>query len=166
MTQVYLSLGANIDREYNLAGGLTALAKQLGKLELSPVYESEAVGFDGPPFLNFVVGFDTDLSVAELVTFFHQVEADHGRVRGKKCLSSRTLDIDILTYGNACGCVDGVSLPRAEIVKYAFVLRPLRDLAPDALHPACHQSYAELWRALDTTEQALWQVPFDWQPPA
>lgn len=166
MSRVYLSLGSNIDREHNLASGLTRLAATLGTLTLSPVYESAAVGFAGPAFLNLVVAFDTDWPVGQLAHFFHQVEAEHGRVRGKKKLASRTLDIDILTYDDLTGLVDGVSLPRAEIVRYAFVLRPLCDLAADELHPSLHQSYAQLWADTDFSDQPLQPVEFVWAPPS
>src|SRR3546814_16284266 len=103
MSRVYLSLGSNIDREHNLVSGLNRLADVLGSLRLSPVYESAAVGFDGPPFLNLVVAFDSDSSVGELATFFHQVEADHGSVRGQNKLASRPTDIDLLPYGQNVG---------------------------------------------------------------
>jgi 2-amino-4-hydroxy-6-hydroxymethyldihydropteridine diphosphokinase len=52
-------------------------------------------------------------------------------------------------------------LPRGEILRYAFVLQPLADLAPDLLHPVTGQSYAELWQQFDKTEQLLWQVQMD-----
>lgn len=165
MTCVYLSLGSNIDREHNLASGLTSLARQLGELQLSPVYESESVGFDGANFLNLVVAFDSELPVAELTQRFHRIEADHGRVRGEKRFASRTLDIDILTYGDACGHIDGVELPRDEITRYAFVLKPLVDLAADEQHPALRQSYRQLLAEADFDKQPLWRVPFAWQPP-
>jgi 2-amino-4-hydroxy-6-hydroxymethyldihydropteridine diphosphokinase len=164
MTRVYLSLGSNIDREYNLAGGLNALACKLGHLTLSQVYESEAVGFDGAPFLNLVVTFETTRKVRDLVAFFHQVEADHGRVRGKKRCASRTLDIDILTYGDVVGEVDGVILPRNEILRYAFVLKPLCDLAGDEKHPVLHKTYCQLLTEADFSEQPLWPVDFHWPP--
>lgn len=165
MKRVYLSLGSNIDREHNLASGLDRLAASLGALMLSPVYESVAVGFDGPPFFNLVAAFDSDRPVGELAAFFHQVEAEHGRVRGKKKLASRTLDIDILTYGQLVGEIDGVRLPRDEILKYAFVLQPLCDLAADEQHPQLHRSYQELLATSNFADQPLWQVAFHWVSP-
>ena len=143
-TQVYLSLGSNIDREHNIRSGLDALEAVFGELEISPVYESEAVGFDGDAFFNLVVGIRTAMTVAELTTCLKDMERDHGRVRGEKKFSSRTLDIDILTYGDAVGIIDGVQLPRDEIFKHAFVLKPLVDLALplNAEHPS------NLWEEL------------------
>src|SRR3546814_16607325 len=106
MCRLNRSFGSNMLRTHTLVSGLNRSVDVLGSLRLSPVYESAAVGFDGPPFLNLVVAFDSDSSVGELATFFHQVEADHGRVRGKKKLASRTLDIDILTSGQEVGRVE------------------------------------------------------------
>lgn len=162
MTRVYLSLGSNIDREHNICGGLDALAAHFGDVLLSPVYESEAVGFDGEPFLNLVAAIDTALPVGELSDVLRAVESAHGRVRGDKKFSSRTLDIDILTYGADVGLVDGIELPRDEILKHAFVLQPLADLAPDERHPVSGQPYAELLAQADFSRQKLWQVPFRW----
>ncbi|MCC1496649.1 2-amino-4-hydroxy-6-hydroxymethyldihydropteridine diphosphokinase [Alcanivorax sp. 1008] len=162
MTRVYLSFGSNIDRERNIRSGLDALAQHFSQLILSPVYESAAVGFDGEPFLNLVVAIDTDLAVGDLSSLLRAIEADHGRTRGEKKFASRTLDIDILTYGDRVGLIDGVELPRDEILKHAFVLKPLADIAPAELHPVRGSSYTALLAGKDFSAQSLWQVPFIW----
>lgn len=161
MTRVYLSLGSNIDREHNLRSALQALRQAFGELTLSPVYESAAVGFSGAPFFNLVVAINTGLPVADLAVMLRAIEASHGRVRGQKKYASRTLDIDILTYGEAVGVIDGVQLPRDEILKYAFVLRPLADLAPHERHPEIGKSYASLLAEIDFSSQPLRDVA--WQ---
>ncbi|MBW0148666.1 2-amino-4-hydroxy-6-hydroxymethyldihydropteridine diphosphokinase [Marinobacter arenosus] len=160
--RVYISIGSNIDRNHYVSAALDALAEWFGDLIISPVYESEAVGFDGSPFLNLVVGVTTSLPVGELSRRFKQLEADNGRRRDVPKFSARTLDLDILTYGDQVGQIDGVELPRGEILKNAFVLRPLADIAPDAVHPVCGRSYKELWRDYHTG-QKLWPVDFTWQ---
>lgn len=162
MTRVYLSFGSNIDREHNIRSGLDALARHFPQLVLSPVYESSAVGFDGEAFLNLVVAIDTELSVGELSAMLRAIEADHGRTRGEKKFASRTLDIDILTYGDAVGVIDGVELPRDEILKHAFVLKPLVDIAAEEKHPLLKKSYAELLAGKDFSSQSLWKVSFSW----
>ncbi|KMQ73443.1 2-amino-4-hydroxy-6-hydroxymethyldihydropteridine diphosphokinase [Marinobacter subterrani] len=162
VARVYISIGSNVDRERYVTAALDALAAWFQKLTISPVYDSEAVGFDGSPFLNLVVGVDTDLSVAELSRRFKQLEADNGRRRDVPKFSARTLDLDILTYGDAVGRVDGVELPRGEILKNAFVLRPLADIAPDDVHPVCGKAYGQLWREY-STGQKLRPVDFNWQ---
>lgn len=161
MARVLLSLGSNINREKNIGGGLQALRTHFSHVQCSPVYESESVGFEGDAFYNLVALIHTDKAVAELFTLLHEIEDSHGRVRGGERFSSRTLDIDILTYDQQTGCVDGVRLPRDEILKNAFVLLPMADLVPDELHPLEQKSYRELWQAFDKSKQKLWQVAFN-----
>lgn len=163
MPRVYLSLGSNVDRERNIRSALDALRRRYGALVVSPVYESEAVGFKGDHFLNLVVGIDTDDTVGTVAAIMRAIEDEHGRVRGGPRWSARTLDIDILTYGDATGIIDGVELPRDEIVRHAFVLLPLRDIAADDICPGTATTYAELWRAFPAEQklaQKLWRVAF------
>ncbi|MDC0664001.1 2-amino-4-hydroxy-6-hydroxymethyldihydropteridine diphosphokinase [Marinobacter sp. SS21] len=159
---VYLSIGSNIDREHYVCAALDALADRFGELNISSVYESEAVGFDGEPFLNLVVGIQTAMPVAQLSRNLKQIESDNGRRRNVARFSPRTLDLDILTYGDSAGCIDGVELPRGEILKNAFVLQPLAEVAPADRHPLTGQSYGALWRAY-RSDQKLWVVPFRWR---
>ena len=162
MATVYLSLGSNIDRERNLCAGLDALVAAFGDLRMSQVYESEAVGFDGDNFYNLVAAIETDLSVGELALQLRNIEDANGRVRSGPKFSARTLDIDILTYDDLSGEVDGVKLPRGEILKNAFVLLPFSELAPDTEHPVERKTYQQLWDDYDQVSQKLWSVIFDW----
>ena len=161
MTRVYLSLGSNIDRENHIKAGLDALAREFGLLTLSPVYESESVGFDGDAFYNLVVAIESELSVGELNAIMKKIEDSNGRSRQGPRFSARTLDIDILLVGDLCGEFDGVSLPRDEIEKNAFVLLPLVDIAAKEKHPLLAISYDDMWKAYKK-EQKLWQVAFEW----
>lgn len=163
MSVVYVSIGSNIDRYQHITASLDTLCRHFGELVISPVYESEAVGFEGDHFLNLVVAFESELSVAELSKLLRVIEHENGRRRDGPKFSSRTLDIDILTFGSAVGFVDGVDLPRGEIIENAFVLRPLADIAADELHPKLKKSYGELWAAYDQASQKLWPVDFTWQ---
>lgn len=158
MARVYLSLGSNIDRHRHIRNALHALSALFGHLVLSTVYESEAVGFEGDPFYNLVVGLDTDLSIAQLQAEIKRIEDENGRERGGPKYSSRTLDIDILTYGDFVGVESGVELPRDEITKNAFVLLPLSEIAADEEHPQLHRTYRSLWESYDKSSQKLWAV--------
>ncbi len=162
MTQVYLSLGSNLSREKNIIAGLDALAQQFGELQISRVYESESVGFKGSRFFNLVVGITTDKTIATLSETLKKIEDDNGRLRTGPKYSPRTLDIDILTYDNFIGVEAGVELPRGEILENAFVLLPLSELAPNAVHPICQKSYANLWQVYDKNAQSLWPIFFEW----
>ncbi len=164
MTRVYVSIGSNIQRTQHINACLDALHGRFAPLTLSPVYESESVGFAGDNFYNLVVGFDTRLSVAALAQVLRNIEEANQRKRSGPRFSARTLDIDILTYGNAIGEVDGVQLPRPEIVENAFVLLPLADIAGEEQHPSRRQTYRRLWQDYDQTRQKLWPITFPWQP--
>ncbi len=163
MTQVFLSLGSNIRRHEHIAAGLDALYVRFGSLRVSSVYESKSVGFDGSNFFNLVVGIDTDLGIAALSESLKKIEDDNGRCRQGPKFSPRTLDIDILVYGDFVGVEAGINLPRAEITQNAFVLLPLAEIAGDQRHPSLRQSYASLWQAYDKQSQSLWPVDFVWQ---
>ncbi|ROS01670.1 2-amino-4-hydroxy-6-hydroxymethyldihydropteridine diphosphokinase [Sinobacterium caligoides] len=162
MAQIYVSIGSNIHRHRYITAALDALADRFGELQISPIYESEAVGFDGENFYNLVAGFSTGLSVASLVSVCRAIEDANGRLRTGPKFSARTLDIDILTVDDAVGEVDGVVLPRAEILSNAFVLQPLFDIAPEVAHPADGRSYRQLWQAYNS-EQKLWAIDFEWR---
>lgn len=166
VVDVALSLGSNIDRYRHISGALDALAEAFGELLCSPVYESESVGFDGSPFLNSVVLIRTAQPLAEIVRLLKRIEDDHGRNRSGPKFSPRTLDIDVLTYGEVVGELDGIELPRAETAENAFVLKPMADILPDTLLPGSDKSYAELWADYPKDRQKLWPVAFQWRDQA
>lgn len=163
MTAIYLSLGSNVDRHNNITAALDALANLFGELQISSVYESKSVGFDGSNFFNLVVGADTTLSITELSETLKRVEDDNGRKRNGSKFSPRTLDVDILTYGDFVGVENGIELPRAEITKNAFVLLPLAEIASTVLHPKLQKTYQDIWQEYDQASQALWVIDFDWR---
>ncbi len=160
MPQVWLSLGSNIDRERNIRSAVDALRETWGALMISRIYESEAVGCTGGRFFNLVVGFETDVPVAELGVRLRAIEDAHGRKRGADKFAPRTLDIDLLTYGDAVVRDGTLELPREEIVRYAFVLKPLAELAGDQLHPTAGRTYGALWNAFNAAGQTIWPAEF------
>lgn len=162
MAKVFVSIGSNENREANICGGLDALQATVEELRLSPVYESDAVGFDGAPFYNLVAEFNTTLELEELNQTLKSIEDQHGRCREAGSLG-RTLDIDILTFDNLIGDFSGIQLPRAEVLVNAFVLRPLAELAPKSRHPESGETYQDLWRDFDKEKQLLIAVDFQWQ---
>jgi 2-amino-4-hydroxy-6-hydroxymethyldihydropteridine diphosphokinase len=139
---------------------------------ISPVYETDAVGFDGDAFYNLVVGIETDQTVAEIRQTLRAIEDARGRLRESEKFAPRTLDLDLLTWGDAVGVVDGYELPRDEILKYAFVLAPLADVAPNERHPVDGRSYRQLWSDMATRTEppsvvdvARFAAPPPSQPP-
>ena len=146
MHRAYLSLGSNIDPEIHLRGAIAELRERFGRLSVSPVYRSAAVGFEGPDFLNLAVGLDTDLGAPVLDAWLHALEDRHGRRRDVPRYSSRTLDADIVLFDEAI--IDGpghLRIPRSELVE-AFVLQPLADIAPTARDPVSGLTVAEILR--------------------
>ena len=161
MPQVWLSIGSNIDRERNIRGAVQSLQCIYGELILSSVYESEAVGFEGDNFYNMVIGLETDQSVSSLTSNLRQIEEGQGRIRISEKYSSRTLDIDLLLYGDEIINSEGIEIPRDEITRYAFVLLPLAEVAGVLKHPVDGRTYQALWEAFDQSQQPLWRVAFD-----
>ena len=165
MSLVYLSLGSNIEREHHMGAALDALADCFGALEISTVYESVAVGFEGDSFYNLVVGINTDLAVSEITKILKHIEDCNGRDRSAPKFGPRSLDIDILTVDALAGEIDGINLPRSEVLKNAFVLQPLAELAEEMIHPLTAKTIGQHWQEFDKASQELWPVKFDWQPP-
>ena len=145
--RIFVGLGANLgDTAQTLAAAYAALAAlpQSVWVARSSLYRSAPVDAAGPDFLNAVAVLDTRLSAPALLQALQGIEADHGRQRPYRH-APRTLDLDLLLYGDLVIDRDGVQLPRDEITRYPFVLKPLADLAGERLHPVLGQSFAELW---------------------
>lgn len=160
LTRIYLGLGSNVERETHLQAGLDALAGFLLGMQCSPVFESQPVGIKSGPFFNLVVSAKTDLPLVELSRRLKLIEADNGRyAQDRKGLP---LDIDVFFYGDLEGNFDGLTLPRAEILKNAFVLWPLSLIAPDKIHPGVGKPLAQLW-AEAQIDQVLAPAAFEWR---
>lgn len=146
MSRVYVSIGSNIAREANIRGAVRMLREHYGPLTLSRVYETPAEGFDGDPFYNLTAGFDTDKPIKQVRQTLADIEAAHGRTRNGPRSGSRTIDLDLLLYGNLVRHDGGLDIPRGEIAKYAFVLGPLAEIAPDLLHPETGETVERMWK--------------------
>ena len=162
MTRVYISIGSNIERERHIAAALDRLDAIFGGLQISPVYESEAIGFAGAAFFNLVVAVETELPIVELATRLRAIEGDNGNPGNLPKFSARSLDLDLLIYGDYCGSLGDIVLPRADIVDYAYALWPLADIAGEQLHPQLRISYRELRQRFGDA-QKLWPASFVWR---
>ena len=162
MATVYLGLGSNKSPEDNLRLAILELERRYGELAVSATYRSAAVGFEGADFLNLAVRLqcdDSPLEVCDAIELIHDLA---GRVRGGDKWGSRTLDIDLLLYDDFVVDERPVRVPRDDILRYSFVLRPLAELAPDLTHPVTGRTMLEHWREFDALSHPLEAVSIAW----
>lgn len=161
MARVFLGLGSNIDPRHNLRLAIDELERRFGTLDVSPVYRSSAVGFEGPDFLNLVAALDSNLSPGEILGEIEAIHELAGRERDGDAFSSRPLDIDLLLYDDLVLDDGPVRLPRSDILEYAFVLRPLSVLAPDLVHPVTGRPMSAHWASFSAEPGALTPVDIE-----
>jgi len=149
----YLSLGSNVgDRLENLRSAIAALQNQ-GKISaVSSIYETEPVEYtDQSWFLNCAVELETELSPHQLMQEILRFEHGMGRVRSQP-KGPRTIDIDILLFGDEQVDRGGLTIPHAAMHQRRFVLEPLAEIAPDALHPVLRKTVSQLKEKLHSDQ--------------
>lgn len=161
MKTVYVSIGSNIDPERHIRSCLRALVLEFDHLKVSPIYQNPAEGFVGDDFLNLVVAFETPDSAPQIARKLNLIENLLGRLRAGEKFGPRTLDIDILLYGDEVIQFGKYSFPRKELVKYPFMLKPLVDVCPDLKHPVTHELFSTLWAQLSQTNPILTPITLD-----
>ena len=159
MPRVFVAAGSNIEPEKHLAQASRAMAQSFPEVRFSPWYRNEAVGFDGDDFINFVAGFTTELSVHDVVKRLREIETACGRPRAAPKWAPRSMDLDILLYGDLVHEEPGLKLPRPDLVKRPFMLGPMADLAPEVVHPTLHMTIGELWQRFDQAAHPMTRVP-------
>ena len=145
--RAFLSLGSNLgDREQNLRQALSALASEhIESRRVSSCYETEPVGYrDQPWFLNIAVEASSTLSPHELLDGCRHIESKLGRRRSFPG-APRTLDIDILLYGDRVIAEESLVIPHPRMQDRRFVLKPLSEIAPQVLHPLLKQTVQALF---------------------
>jgi 2-amino-4-hydroxy-6-hydroxymethyldihydropteridine diphosphokinase len=150
----FLGIGSNTDRVFNINSCINYFRSSFKSTTISPFYQSPSFGFNGHDFYNFVVQIETVFSAHELKIWLQKIEDLHGRDRNKPRYSNRTLDIDLLLCDDLIIDDGVVQIPRREILKRKYVLKPLQDLAPDLIHPVAQKRLADLWQALDRSDDS------------
>src|SRR5208337_3153165 len=155
MSLAYIALGANLPNsagppEATLAAAAERLAA-LGRITArSSLYSTAPVGFpDQPRFANAVIALETHLSPNDLLDGLFAIEHDFGRDRAASVLNGpRTLDLDILFYGDLVLAASGLGIPHPRFAGRAFVLVPLHEIAPDLRDPRSGKTVVEMLQAL------------------
>jgi 2-amino-4-hydroxy-6-hydroxymethyldihydropteridine diphosphokinase len=150
MNTVYLSLGANLgDRRANLEKAICGLSTLGTVRRVSSFYETEPVEVEGqqPWFLNCAVEMETECPAEDLVRRILALERDMGRER-REPKGPRTVDIDILLFNQEVIISPDLRIPHPSMHQRAFVLAPLAEIAPGALHPVLRRTAQQLWESL------------------
>ena len=144
---VYILIGSNLgNRSKQIAAALSEITDLAGNtFAVSSVYETEPWGFDHEvPFLNQAIGITTGKSPRQLLKEFLAIETRMGRVRNVPGYNARTLDIDILFYGQEVIRRKDLIIPHPRLGERRFALIPLEEIAPDFVHPLEHKTIRQL----------------------
>jgi 2-amino-4-hydroxy-6-hydroxymethyldihydropteridine diphosphokinase len=145
--EVFVAAGSNVRPRENLRRALAKLRQTWPALRSSQAWRNPAVGFEGEDFINLVIGLETDLPLPAVLDRLHAAEAACGRPREAPKWAPRSMDLDVLLYGDAVGEFPGAVLPRPDLVRRPYMLGPMAEIAPGLVHPTLGRSMAELWDA-------------------
>ena len=155
MPAVYVAAGSNVAPARHIADAVSQLAREFPGVRFSPWYRNRAAGFEGDDFINLVAGFETALPVRAVIGKLQAIEARCGRPREAPRWAPRSMDLDVLLYGDLVLDEPGLKLPRPDLLKRAYMLGPLAQLAPEVVHPTAHLTIGELWRRFDQAAHPL-----------
>ena len=161
--KVFVGIGSNINKKENIRSCIKIIQKEFETLNISPVYETQAMGFKGPNFYNCVCSFMTTKDIYDLKHYLNTIELNHGRNLNETKFSSRTLDIDILYFDDLILNDEKVQIPRKEILKFDFVLLPLNDLSPEFIHPELGKKHKVIVKDNNFERLILKKIHFDFK---
>lgn len=150
MANVLIGIGSNIgERKENIGKAISLLKEKCRILKMSPLYETEPIGYRYQEwFLNCAIKVKTSLKPQELLDFLQSIEKRLGRVRTIKN-GPRTVDLDMLFYGKKIINESNLIVPHPRLHKRLFVLKPLKDICPDFVHPILKKNIKGLYSAVN-----------------
>jgi 2-amino-4-hydroxy-6-hydroxymethyldihydropteridine diphosphokinase len=156
--EVFVAAGSNVDAERNLRLAAKEMAQIFPDVRFSEAYRNAAVGFEGEDFINFVAGFSTDLPVESVIDELQRIEGLCGRTRDAPKWAPRSMDLDILIYGDRICDLPGLILPRPDLLKRPYMLGPMAEIAPNFVHPTRLLSMRQLWSEFDRAAHPMTRV--------
>ena len=156
--RVFVAAGSNVEPEKNLAAACAQIAHIWPDAQFSRAYRNVAVGFEGPDFINLVTGFSAAQPLPLVIERLRGIETNCGRPRYAPKWASRTMDLDVLLFGDLVEKTTDYTLPRPDLLKRPYMLGPLAEIAPAVMHPTADKTIAELWAAFDRNGHAMTPV--------
>ena len=157
-TRVFVAAGSNVDPVENLRLAARELSRCFSEVRFSAAYRNAAVGFEGDDFINYVAGFSTDAAVEAVVAELQRIEGLCGREREAPKWAPRSMDLDILLYGDLICDRPSLVLPRPDLLRRPYMLGPMAELAPEVIHPLEKLSMGDLWKNFDPAAHPMQRV--------
>jgi 2-amino-4-hydroxy-6-hydroxymethyldihydropteridine diphosphokinase len=161
--RVFVAAGSNLEPEKHLARACADIRHSWPDAVFSRAYRNVAVGFSGPDFINLVVGFSAAQPLESVIARLRAIETQCGRPRYAPKWASRTMDLDVLLYGDRVEKTSDYTLPRPDLLKRPYMLGPMAEIAPEVVHPTAGMTIAELWAAFEGNGHAM--TPVDLSAP-
>ena len=159
--RVFVAAGSNVEPEKNLARACAEIAHTWPDAYFSRAYRNVAVGFEGPDFINLVIGFSAAQPLHSVIEKLRGIETNCGRPRYAPKWASRTMDLDVLLFDDLVEKTSDYTLTRPDLLKRPYMLGPLAEIAPDIVHPTEHRTIGELWAAFDGNGHRMTPVHID-----
>ena len=159
--RVFVAAGSNVEPEKNLARACAEIAHTWPDAHFSRAYRNVAVGFEGPDFINLVIGFSAAQPLHSVIEKLRGIETNCGRPRYAPKWASRTMDLDVLLFGDLVEKTTEYTLPRPDLLKRPYMLGPLAEIAADVVHPTERRTIGELWAAFDRDGHQMTPVHVD-----